>query len=114
SGVDAHVQRDSDDAVRLTVPTAEHRDFVYGVRVTAKSAAAFLVREAAEPDEARAHVYGIVTFFEDGRLGYDVEYLRGDEVIADVLRQYERYVSLAADKRTHLLSRAPGHATEAE
>ncbi|MCA3890578.1 MAG: hypothetical protein IOC38_36625, partial [Burkholderia sp.] len=46
--------------------------------------------------------------------GYDVEYLRGDEVIADVLRQYERYVSLAADKRTHLLSRAPGHATEAE
>ena len=59
-------------------------------------------------------MYGIVTFFEDGRLGYDVEYLRGDEVIADVLRQYERYVSLAADKRTHLLSRAPGHVTEAE
>ncbi|ELW9451164.1 BCCT family transporter [Burkholderia cenocepacia] len=114
SGVDAHVQRDSDDAVRLTVPTAEHRDFVYGVRVTAKSAAAFLVREAAEPDETRAHVHGIVTFFEDGRLGYDIEYLRGDEVIADVLRQYERYVSLAADTRTHLLSRAPGHATEAE
>lgn len=113
-GVDAHVQHDSDDAVRLTVPTAEHRDSVYGVRVTAKSAAAFLVREAAEPEAARAHVYGIVTFFEDGRLGYDVEYLRGDEVIADVLRQYERYVSLAADKRTHLLSRAPGHATEAE
>ncbi|OXI18112.1 BCCT family transporter [Burkholderia sp. AU15512] len=114
SGVDANVQRDSDDAVRLTVPTADHRDFVYGVRVTVKSAAAFLVREAAEPEAERAHVYGIVTFFEDGRLGYDVEYLRGDEVIADVLRQYERYVSLAADKRTHLLSRAPGHATEAE
>ncbi|WP_322083592.1 BCCT family transporter [Burkholderia sp. BCC1972] len=114
SGVDALVRRDSDDAVRLTVPTAEHRDFVYGVRVTAKSTAAFLVREAAEPDAARAHVYGIVTFFEDGRLGYDIEYLRGDEVIADVLRQYERYVSLAADTRTHLLSRAPGHATEAE
>ncbi|WP_322078030.1 BCCT family transporter [Burkholderia cepacia] len=113
-GVDAHVQRDSDNAVRLTVPTADHRDFVYGVRVTVKSAAAFLVRETAGPEAARAHVYGIVTFFEDGRLGYDVEYLRGDEVIADVLRQYERYVSLAADKRTHLLSRAPGHATEAE
>src|SRR5204862_78574 len=31
SGVDANVQRDSDDAVRLTVPTADHRDFVYGV-----------------------------------------------------------------------------------
>ncbi|WP_415750338.1 BCCT family transporter [Burkholderia sp. BCC1988] len=51
--------------------------------------------------------------FGNIRLGPDVEYLRGDVVIADVLRQYERYESLAADIRTHLLSRAPGHATEA-
>ncbi|MBR8312888.1 BCCT family transporter [Burkholderia dolosa] len=113
-GVDAHVQRDGGNVVRLIVPTAEHRDFVYGVRVTAKSAPAFLVREAAEPESERPHVYGIATFFADGRLGYAIEYLRGDEVIADVLRQYERYVSLAADKRTHLLSRAPGRATEAD
>jgi len=35
-------------------------------------------------------------------------------VIADVLRQYERYISLAADTRTHLLNRAPGHAGEME
>ncbi|KGT01464.1 high-affinity choline transport domain protein [Burkholderia pseudomallei] len=52
----------------------------------------------------------MLTFFADGRLGYDIEYLRGDEIIADVLRQYERYVSLAADTRTHLLNRAPEHA----
>jgi choline/glycine/proline betaine transport protein len=109
-GVDAHVQRDNDDTVRLTVPTAGQRDFVYGARVSSKSAPAFLVREAAEPEARRSHVYEIVTFFADGRLGYNIEYLRGDEVIADVLRQYERYVSLSADTRTHLLSRAPGHA----
>ncbi|WP_323117916.1 BCCT family transporter [Burkholderia alba] len=109
-GVDAHVQRDDDDTVRLTVPTPDQRDFVYGARVSRKSAPAFLLREAAEPEPQRAHVYEIVTFFEDGRLGYDIEYLRGDEVIADVLRQYERYVSLAGDRRTHLLNRAPGHA----
>lgn len=113
-GVDAHVQRDSENAVRLTVPTAAQRDFVYGVRVADKPAPAFMMRAAAGPHAQREHVYGIITFFEDGRLGYDIEYLRGDEVIADVLRQYERYVSLAADRRTHLLSRAPGHATEAD
>ncbi|KDB08384.1 choline/carnitine/betaine transporter [Burkholderia sp. lig30] len=111
SGVDAHVRRDDANAVRLTVPTAEQRDFVYGARVTRKAAPAFVIREAATP---REHVYGIITFFEDGRLGYDIEYLRGDEVIADVLRQYERYISLAADTRTHLLNRAPGHAGEME
>ena len=32
-----------------------------------------------------------------------------EEVIADILRHYERYLSLSADKRTHLLNRAPGH-----
>lgn len=82
--------------------------------MTSKAAPAFMLREAADPQAQRTHVYGIVTFFGDGRLGYDIEYLRGDEIIADVLRQYERYVSLAADKRTHLLNRAPGHATGAE
>ena len=111
SGVDADVRRDDANAVRLTVPTADQRDFVYGARVTRKAAPAFVIREAATPCE---HVYGIITFFEDGRLGYDIEYLRGDEVIADVLRQYERYISLAADTRTDLLNRAPGHAGEME
>lgn len=112
--VDAHVLRDDENAVRLIVPTDGQRDFVYGARVTSKAAPAFMLREAADPQAQRTHVYGIVTFFGDGRLGYDIEYLRGDEIIADVLRQYERYVSLAADKRTHLLNRAPGHATGAE
>lgn len=109
-GVDASVQRDDDNTVRLTVPTPDQRNFVYGARVAHKSAPAFLVREAAEPEAQRAHIHEVVTFFEDGRLGYDIEYLHGEEVIADVLRQYERYVSLAADRRTHLLNRAPGHA----
>lgn len=109
-GVDAHVRRDDNDAVRVTVPAAAQRDFVYGVRVSHKSAPTFLMREAAEPEPRRPHAYKIVTFFADGRLGYDIDYLHGDELIADVLRQYERYMSLAADTRTHLLSRAPGHA----
>ncbi|AJY31177.1 transporter, betaine/carnitine/choline transporter family protein [Burkholderia thailandensis 34] len=109
-GVDAHVARDDDDAVRLTVPAPAQRDFVYGARVSRKSAPAFRIREAAEPEPQREHVCEVLTFFADGRLGYDIEYLRGDEIIADVLRQYERYVSLAADTRTHLLNRAPEHA----
>lgn len=113
-GIDANVQRDSDNAVRLTAPTAEQRDFVYGVRVTCKSTPAFLLRGAAGEQSDQAQAHGIITFFEDGRLGYDIEYLRSDEVIADVLRQYERYVSLSADMRTHLLSRAPGHASESD
>ena len=54
-------------------------------------------------------MYEPMTFFEDGRQGYDVQYLRSEELIADVLRQYERYLALTADMRTQLLNRAPGH-----
>ena len=50
-----------------------------------------------------------MTFFEDGRQGYDIQYLRSEEIIADILRHYERYLSLSADQRTQLLNRAPGH-----
>lgn len=109
TGIDAAVhQDDNDGSIRLTVPHDGLRDFVYGVRPVRKTLPPFLVRNAAEPD-AQAHVYEPVTFFEDGREGYDIEYLRSEEVIADILRQYERYLSLNADQRTHLLSRAPGH-----
>ncbi|WP_133667651.1 BCCT family transporter [Paraburkholderia sp. BL10I2N1] len=104
----AILQDESDGSLKLTVPHDGLRDFVYAVRPMRKTLPPFLVRNAAEPD-AQAHIYEPMTFFEDGREGYDIEYLRHEEVIADILRQYERYLSLNADERTHLLSRAPGH-----
>lgn len=96
---------------RLTIPVADMRDFVYGVHCRRQPLPSFLVREAAEPEARRQHAYAPVTFFEDGREGYDIQYLRQEEIIADILRHYERYLSLAADRRTQLLRRAPGHAS---
>lgn len=111
-GVEAVVRQDLDGAgdgeVRLTVPVAELRDFVYGARSLRRQAPTFMVRDAAS-EGAHRHVYEPVTFFEDGRLGYGIEYLREEEVIADILRHYERYLALSADRRTQLLNRAPGH-----
>ena len=98
-----------DGEMRLTVPVAQLRDFVYGVRVERRSIPAFSMRDSAQ-EEAQRFMYVPSTYFEDGRLGYDVQYLRSEELIADILRQYERYLSLTADKRTQLLNRAPGHA----
>jgi choline/glycine/proline betaine transport protein len=107
--VQALVREDNDGSVRLIVPDGAHRDFVYGVRPVRKSLPVVTPREAAEPQAQRAHVYEPITFFEDGREGYDVEYLRGEEVIADILRHYERYRTQNADLRTRLLREAPGH-----
>ncbi|MET1537067.1 TetR family transcriptional regulator, partial [Burkholderia sola] len=109
-GVQAVVTEDLDGegAVRLTVPDPSLRDFVYGVRSTRRAVPTFMVRDAASEGEHR-HVHEPITFFEDGRLGHDIQYLRSEEVIADLLRHSERSLSLSADQRTHLLNRAPGH-----
>lgn len=116
-GVDARVQDDTAvtegadaGSVRLIVPIAGLRDFVYGVRPVTRRLPGFMLTEVTD-DEAnvRRHVVEPITFFEDGREGYDVQYLRQEELIADILRNYERYLSLMADQRTVLLNRAPGH-----
>lgn len=100
---------DTTDEVSLTIPVEALRDFVYGVRLQSRLLPAFLLTQSASPDEPDARVYEPITFFEDGREGYDVQYLRSEELIADILRQYERYLSLSSNRSTHLLNQAPGH-----
>ena len=94
--------------VRLTLPDAQMRDFVYGVKAVHRPAPVFLVREAAKPSESD-EIYQPMTFFADGRLGYDIQYLRREEIIVDILRHYERHRAVLADARAQLLNRAPGH-----
>ena len=66
------------------------------------------LREAARSGP-REEVYEPMTFFADGRLGYDIQYLRREEIIVDILRHYERHRAVLADQRAQLLNRAPGH-----
>lgn len=94
--------------VRLVIPTESLRDFVYGVRPISRRLPGFILSEVAQDKEQR-HVVEPITFFADGRQGYDIQYLRGEEVIADILRNYERYLSVSADQRAQLLNRAPSH-----
>lgn len=44
-----------------------------------------------------------VTYYSDGRTGNDIQYLTRDEIIADVLREYERYLSIIADERKSMM-----------
>ena len=39
-----------------------------------------------------------------GRVGYDVQYMDQDELIADMLKQYERYLSLLDDVGQELMA----------
>jgi choline/glycine/proline betaine transport protein len=108
-GLEASVLIGEDKAVSLIVPQTNLRNFVYGVRPLKQPVPAFALRDASLPMSSRPHHYVPITFFEDGRQGYDVQYMIQQELIADVLKQYERYLSLVHNKDTHLLNSAPGH-----
>lgn len=44
------------------------------------------------------------TYFSDGRIGYDVGYMSQNELIADMLKHYERYLSLLGDVGQDLMA----------
>ena len=48
--------------------------------------------------------YQPMTYFFDGRTGYDVQYMTRNELIADILRQYERYLTLLDDVGQELMA----------
>lgn len=105
-GRDAEVTRNTETgAVTLSVPAEGVRDFVYGVQPSEHKLPAFYGFEAAEMEmrhEAR-------TFFSDGSRGYDVMGMRREQLIADVLGQFERYLVLVQTPETALVAGAPEH-----
>lgn len=108
-GCKARVETHDDGGISLCVPQPNLRDFIYGVRAHARPVASFALRDANLPASERQHTYEPVTFFADGRRGYDIEYMRTEELIADVLKQYERYLSLSQSQNTHLINTTPEH-----
>lgn len=36
-------------------------------------------------------------------MGYDIQYLNKEEIIADVLREYERYIRVVADEQKAMM-----------
>jgi len=56
--------------------------------------------EELQTELAKKREYSIspLPIYSDGRTGNDIQYLSRDEIIADVLREYERYLSIIADE----------------
>ncbi|WP_434666614.1 hypothetical protein [Aeromonas sp. NJAU223] len=72
-------------------------------------ASAFNPLEATRNHDPDTRISEPMTFFADGCAGYGIQYLTRDELSADVLRQYERYLVLSQDEGQDLLSAAPEH-----
>jgi choline/glycine/proline betaine transport protein len=97
---------DGGPSVSLTVPASGMRDFVYGVHAASYRLPAFSALEAAQGGlrfEAR-------TFFSDGSRGYDLMGMAQEQIIADVLAQFDRYLQFVQSPQASLVIAAPEHA----
>ncbi|WP_031530258.1 BCCT family transporter [Dyadobacter crusticola] len=90
--------------VALTIKHKEIEDFVYGVRNQNKMISSILVKERNVPSVKGNEAYSPVSFFGDNRLGYNMEYFTKNEIIADVLKQYERFLELSSEVKNEIFT----------
>ncbi|SDG61328.1 choline/glycine/proline betaine transport protein [Pedobacter terrae] len=99
----ASVTRSEDPfSVEITIKHKVIEDFKYGVRVQSKIISGFLVDEKNLPGIKEKSTFIPVTYFGDNRPGYNIEYFSKREVIADALKQYERFIELSSDVKNEM------------
>ncbi|MCG7657925.1 BCCT family transporter [Wielerella bovis] len=91
-------------AVELVITKGTMRDFVYGIKSVRQEIATQLVEDRHLPHIQDAEHYVPMTYFGDGRDGYDVQYMTQKELIADILKQYDLYLNLLANVGQELMS----------
>lgn len=91
-------------AVELIIQKESMRDFMYGVKSIGREVSEQLINDDNLPHIQHSMTYEPYTYFFDGRVGYDVQYMDQDELIADMLKHYERYLSLLDDVGQELMA----------
>ena len=91
-------------AVELVIQKDLMRDFMYGVKSIGREVLEQLINDDNLPHIQHSMTYEPYTYFFDGRVGYDVQYMDQDELIADMLKHYERYLSLLDDVGQELMA----------
>lgn len=94
--------------IELVVPNEGVRDFVYGVLPATRPVAAFSMVQSAEREER----WEAKTYFSDGSKGYDLMGMTKEQILADILYQFERYLALVQLPDSRLVTTAPEHSAE--
>lgn len=104
-GRPAHMEADEAGGVALRSSAEGARDFVYGVSLASQPIANFGPLARGLPERR----YQARTYFSSGDRGHDVMGLHRDQLIGDVLAQFERYLHLPHSPASQLLHGAPEH-----
>jgi choline/glycine/proline betaine transport protein len=105
-GFDAEV-RQGEDEISLVVPVEGARNYVYGVRLKSAPLPGFVLGGVDTRATAQRRIWAAVTYFFDGRRGYNIMGYSQDQVITDILDQYEIYRRIARAPQTELYVTSP-------
>ncbi len=105
-GLDAEAER-TEEGATLTVRAKSTRNFVYGVVPMSQPVMVFSPSQATKPDERSGRIWAARTVFSDGSRGYDVSAFQREDLIADILAQFERYQVVTAAPSTALYASSP-------
>lgn len=93
-------------SIELVMKHDTIRNFRYGVVAESQYISDYVLNEENTPNvetEEQDKQYVPITYFNDGRKGNNIQYMTKNEVIADILREYERFISLISDDKNELL-----------
>ncbi len=107
NGIEAEIKNQVDSSlyIELIVCHNKIRNFKYGVIGEKQSLSDYIQEKENIPDINSDIAYIPVTYFNDGRRGNDIQYMKTQEIIADVLREYERFISIISDDKNELIIR---------
>jgi len=105
NGIDAYIieGKRGKFSIELNIPSEQINNFRYGVTAEKRTISDYIVEDDNTPDAETGIQYIPVTYYTDGRTGNDIQYLSREEIIADVLREYERYLSIIADDKKSMI-----------
>lgn len=108
-GRTSHVADEENGVIALRSPAENVRDFVYGVFPSSQRIATFSPIVTEKPE----YRYEARTYFSSGGRGYDVMGMSREQLITDVLAQFERYLYLVQSPDIRLVQGAPEHEVQA-
>ena len=103
NGITAEVREFSEPAgLEIIIRYDRLNNFLYGVKNQSQSVSDFALEEENMPVSENNRKYFPQAYFGDQREGYDVQYFTKNELISDVLKQFERYLEIVSDEENQL------------
>ncbi len=103
NGVAATVRhKQNPTTIELEIEYDKVNNFIYGVTTTQKKIATYLEEENNLPELQKEGAFYPKVYFGDTRESYDIQYFTKNELISDVLKNYDRFLNIVAEEENEL------------